>query len=375
VGVLHADFTEPLWAVARFTSYAQTTKDGGLNSMWAKMGDIMIAKCAESLALRKAFPFELSGLYTQEEMGQAEVPSTREQRSAIPQTAPASIDETTEPAQFKKVQAPRASEEKIAEYMKLREQCRALGLKIPLAASHGMAARELDVWIEKTRERVEAQQKLNRENLDAAPVWNGENTSPGEQRDARKSVVANAADSFQKTKAARVAELAGEYENSSDELDADFQNAVAKDDDEIHDAEIVPDATPAQSGLIFEIPPGTPAARCRSCEADVYWVKTKSGKNMPANADGTSHFSTCPSADQHRETRESKHLAALLIAAQKAGFSTERETMIAAINSYMAGPHFSEIHSRKQLTALQCKTLISAIEGGFLTWEKAGGAA
>ncbi len=72
VGALRNDFTEPAWGVARFQSYAVTVKGGGLNSMWSKMPEVMIAKCAESLALRKAFPQELSGLYTADEMGQAE---------------------------------------------------------------------------------------------------------------------------------------------------------------------------------------------------------------------------------------------------------------------------------------------------------------
>lgn len=71
VGVYRKGCREPIWGVARFDAYAVKEKNGALSHFWQKMSDLMIGKCAEALALRRAFPAQLSGLYTKEEMAQS----------------------------------------------------------------------------------------------------------------------------------------------------------------------------------------------------------------------------------------------------------------------------------------------------------------
>lgn len=98
---------EPFTAVALFDEYKQTKRDGELTQMWGQRPAGQIAKCAEALAWRMAFPQDLSGIYTDDEMAQADSAPTPEPRSSglasvldpsPAQGAPGEIQEPSEPS-------------------------------------------------------------------------------------------------------------------------------------------------------------------------------------------------------------------------------------------------------------------------------------
>ena len=77
--------THPFIGVARFADY-----NAG-QGLWSKMPSVMIAKCSEAQALRRAFPADLSGVYSTDEMDQAVEPVTVTAAPALPAKGDAKI--------------------------------------------------------------------------------------------------------------------------------------------------------------------------------------------------------------------------------------------------------------------------------------------
>ena len=88
-----------------FSEACSTTRDGSLNSMWRKRPRGQLAKCAEAGALRKAFPDELGGVITADEVNEEPI---NQHSAATPDIGTTVIDtqsvELITPEQIKEIE-------------------------------------------------------------------------------------------------------------------------------------------------------------------------------------------------------------------------------------------------------------------------------
>lgn len=102
VRVYRKDWSRPAVGVAHYSEYVQLTKEGKPTHMWGSKAHVMLGKCAEAIALRKAFPEDTSGLYSPEDMPEAEAPRT------VAPPPPAVVAPVPEHSKTKQEQGPKA---------------------------------------------------------------------------------------------------------------------------------------------------------------------------------------------------------------------------------------------------------------------------
>jgi phage recombination protein Bet len=111
-------------ASARWDQYFPGERQG---FMWKKMPHLMLGKCAEALALRKAFPAELSGLYTLEEMHQAGEVEENPFRAEAEQRKPSPPPEPSTNGQAKPAAKPAPKAKALADFVTPAALATALG--------------------------------------------------------------------------------------------------------------------------------------------------------------------------------------------------------------------------------------------------------
>jgi phage recombination protein Bet len=116
IGVYKKGFKEPLHVTAYWDEYCPSYPN---QTMWMKMPRVMLAKVAEALALRKAFPNDLAGVYTNDEMQQAEDKPERVQAEVV---EPPKAPEVTK--QSDKIVVEETMDTKSKEYFDLLEKVR-----------------------------------------------------------------------------------------------------------------------------------------------------------------------------------------------------------------------------------------------------------
>ncbi|MGH2393744.1 MAG: phage recombination protein Bet, partial [Candidatus Limnocylindria bacterium] len=85
------DQDKPIQCIAIYKEYVQTKKDGSPTQRWRTAPAAQLAKCAEALTRRTAFPRQLGGVYAQEELDHLSNPG--------PQTVVIESERVDEPAE------------------------------------------------------------------------------------------------------------------------------------------------------------------------------------------------------------------------------------------------------------------------------------
>jgi phage recombination protein Bet len=145
--------------------------------LWKKMPCAMLSKCAEALALRKAFPADMLGLYTKDEMDQADIDTSEHPTIRNSQTvAPEPPEEIITPGEAQDVENILAGEDKqyrddlLAYYTNKRK------LKEPMVNFIGLPRKYLESLLRSFEKRREARSKKqeivieNSETIDADQI-------------------------------------------------------------------------------------------------------------------------------------------------------------------------------------------------------------
>lgn len=74
VRVYRKDWEKPATGMARYASFVRLGRDGRPENLWRTMPDVMLAKCAEAQALKRAFPRQLAdaGITVREDLSLAQ---------------------------------------------------------------------------------------------------------------------------------------------------------------------------------------------------------------------------------------------------------------------------------------------------------------
>lgn len=148
---------KPAVGIATWDEYAQTKRDGSLTAMWEQRGPGQLAKCAEALAMRKAFPQDLSGLFTDDEM---------QGPQAAAEVEPSGADWGAE------IEAAGTSDELNAIAVRLKESGEGTdALRTQWAARFGMVERDANVEdaVEVSDERDDTDELANAGTPESAP--------------------------------------------------------------------------------------------------------------------------------------------------------------------------------------------------------------